>query len=182
MIRINLLPRERQLRWRPGPANGAGVAPRLLLVATLLLIGVWFWSLRLTSRQLAREIAEVEAEAARLAPLLEVVRQLESRQAHLQQRTATVAKLRGVSASVGPLLEAVATEAPAGLWLLELTYRERQLTIKGAARSLSDVSTLIAGLETSRLFRQPIELLDTERATLDRERETVTFTLRAMSN
>ena len=155
---------------------------RLLFVATLLLIGVWFWSLRLTSRQLAREITEVEAEAARLAPLLEVVRQLESRQAHLQQRTATVAKLRGVSASVGPLLKAVATEAPAGLWLLELTYRERQLTIKGAARSLSDVSTLIAGLETSRLFRQPIELLDTERATPDREREAVTFTLRAMSN
>ena len=83
---------------------------------------------------------------------------------------------------MGPLLKAVATEAPAGLWLLELTYRERQLTIKGAARSLSDVSTLIAGLETSRLFRQPIELLDTERATLDREREAVTFTLRAMSN
>ena len=182
MIRINLLPRERQLRWRPGPANGAGVARRLFLVATLILIGGWFWSLRLTSRELAKEIAEVEAEAARLAPLLEVVRQLESRQAHLQQRTATFAKLRGGSVSVGPLLKVIATEAPTGLWLLELAYRERQLTIKGAARSLADVSTLIAGLESSRLFRQPIELLDTERATPDRESKTVSFTLRAMSN
>ena len=44
------------------------MAARLLLVATLFLIGVWFWSLRLTSLQLAKEIAEVKAEAARLAP------------------------------------------------------------------------------------------------------------------
>ena len=181
MIRINLLPSEKRRGWRFGPANDAGVASGLLLVATLV-IGGWFWSLRAISRQVGEQIAEVEAEAARLAPLLEVVRQLESRRATLQQRTATAAKLRGAHSSVGPILKAIVNAAPEGLWLLELTFRERQLTIRGAARSLADVASLANGLEMSRLFGQPVEVIDTERASPEREGETVTFTLRAISN
>lgn len=181
MIRINLLPHERRRRWHVGRANGAGGAACLVVVATLLAIVGWSWSLRVASRKLAEEIVKVEAEAARLAPLVEVARQLESRQVQLQQRIAMVAKLQRAPISVGPLLRAIAEVAPDGLWLLELTLRERHLTIRGAARSLADVSTLVAGLESSRLFGQPVEVVDTERAALNRERGAVTFTLRATS-
>jgi hypothetical protein len=50
------------------------------------------------------------------------------------------------------------------------------------ARSLTDLSHLVAGLEMSRLFRQPVEILDTERTPVDRDGEAVTFTLRATRN
>jgi Tfp pilus assembly protein PilN len=182
VIRINLLPRESHATWRLDFTNAPSLPVCLLLLSTPLVIAWWFWSLHAVSRQLAADVVAIEAETARLQPALEIVRQLEYRRVQLEQRALLVAKLRAGQGSAGPVLEEVARAATEGLWLIELTFKDRQLTIKGGSVSLAEVSHLVANLGTSRLFRQPVEIVDTERKGDDREGEMVTFTVKATVN
>ena len=178
MIRINLLPHERR-PWSVHIGSAPGIAFILVALFTWLVIGCWFWSLSATAQRLAGEVAVAEAEATRLGPALEVVRQLESRQAVLQQRVGLIETVREAHVTAGPILQAVANATPDGLWLTELTLKERQLTLRGAARRLVGISALVANLDASGLFRHPVEIVDTEQTAGNAEGETVTFVVKA---
>ena len=182
MIRINLLPRAKDSAWRSGIAKRGSAGAVLLVVSTALVIGWWFWSLRAASRQVSEDLARVEAEIVRLEPTVTLVRHLESRHTTLQQRAALAEKLRGGQLGPGRVLQEVTGAVPAGLWLIELSYRDHQLTMRGGAASLREVSDLVANLDASRLFRQPVEILDTDRAAKDSASGTVLFAVRATVN
>lgn len=182
MIRINLLPRAKDSAWRPAIAKRGSAGVALIVVSTALVMAWWFWSLRAASRQVSEDLARVEAEIVRLEPAVTLVRQLESRHTHLQQRVALAEKLGDGHFAPGRVLQEVTDAVPAGLWLIELSYRDHQLTMRGGAASLREVSDLVANLDASRLFRQPVEILDTDRTATDGASGTVLFAVKATVN
>jgi len=179
VIRINLLPRAKDSAWRPAIAKRGSAGVALIVVSTALVMAWWFWSLRAASRQVSEDLARVEAEIVRLEPAVTLVRQLESRQTQLQQRAALAAKFRDAQPGPGRVLQEVTDAVPAGLRRSELSYRDHQLTMRGGAASLREVSDLVANLDASRLFRQPVEILDTDRTSKDGASETVLFAVKA---
>ena len=88
MIRINLLAIERErAKRRPAGfqlAQKITVACSLILVATLLGIGWWYWSLTDRAARLKDDIAAAQAETARLHQVMLQVQAFEQRRAQLQ--------------------------------------------------------------------------------------------------
>ena len=83
MIRINLLAVERERARKRviiPAAHRVTIGASVILVATALLIGWWFWSLRQQSAQLDEDIARAEAETRQIRSVLEQVRKFESQQ------------------------------------------------------------------------------------------------------
>jgi Tfp pilus assembly protein PilN len=180
MIRINLLGSPVDAARRGPRASTpllARAASTLVLLATTAVLGSWYWSLSGSLRQVNQDVAEAEAEAQRWPVVLKEVERLEARRSELQQRVGAVEQLRD-EGSLAALLDAVAAALPANAWLLELTKKDRQVTLKGAAAAMSDLTALVATLERSRVFAHPVEITDTEKPTHAREEESVRFSIR----
>ncbi len=165
MIRINLLAVERERtkkRVLIPAAHRVTIAASLILVATALVIGWWFWALRQESAQVDEEIAKAEVEMQQLRSVLMQVRQFETSKAALQQRVSLIEQLRRGQAGPVHVIDEVSKALPEYTWLVELSQGGDVFTITGMTTSLTGVSDYIANLGTSAWFKPPIELIDSQ--------------------
>ena len=185
MIRINLLATGR------GPAKRAALIPAahrvtiaasLILLATALSVGWWFWSLRQTSLRLDEELAGAEAETQQLRSVLSQVQKYETRRAQLQQRVTLIEQLRRGQTRPVHVLDEIARALPERLWLTELAQKGDELVLTGMTTSLTGVSDLVANLESSAWFRKPVDIIDSEMATDPRAGDLVKFSVKATLN
>jgi type IV pilus assembly protein PilN len=165
MIRINLLGVERQ-KARKAIAFDIGqsvtVACSLILVATVLLVGWWFWSLREESSRVDAELAAGQQEAARLQSLLGEVQQFEQQRARLQERVALIEQLRSGQSIPVQLLDHVSRSLPDMLWLTSMQQEASQVTIEGRCTTLIALSDFVGNLAGSELLRKPIEIVNSQ--------------------
>jgi type IV pilus assembly protein PilN len=168
MIRINLLAVERERVRRRATfqlAEKLTVACSLILVATGVFIGWWYWTLSRQAADLDRDIAAAQMETARLRVTIQRVQQVEQRRAQLEQRVSLIEQLRkGQSASVH-LLDEISRNLPDNLWLTSLQQKGTDITIEGRCMQLTAVSELVTNLESSAYFKRPVDTVttDTER-------------------
>jgi type IV pilus assembly protein PilN len=181
MIRINLLAVERERGKRGAlipPGQRVTIAASLILLATALVIGWWFWSLRQTSAQLDENIAKGEAETQQLRSVLAQVQKFEARKAQLQQRVTLIEQLRRGQTGPVHVLDELSKAVPERLWLTELTQKDADLKIDGMTTSLQELSTFVANLEASPWFKKPVDIVDSQ-AQPDKGQELFKFTVKA---
>jgi type IV pilus assembly protein PilN len=165
MIRINLLVVDRQRaksRVLIPAAHRVTVGATIILLGTAALIGWWFWSLRTQSLQLDEELLAAEAETRQVRSVLEQVRKFESQKALLQQRVTLIEQLR--TGQYGPVhvLDEISKSLPDRLWLNDLVQTGQEFTIGGMTDSLTAVSDFVANLESTRWFKKPVEIVDSQ--------------------
>jgi type IV pilus assembly protein PilN len=166
MIRINLLAVDRERTKRSGAlipaAHRVTIAASLIVIATFLGVGWWFWSLRQTSARVDADIAKGEVETQQLRSVLAQVQKFESRKAQLQQRVSLIEQLRRGQSGPVHLLDEISKAIPDRLWLTEMAQKGDDFVISGMTTSLTGLSDFIANLEGSVWFKKPIDIVDSQ--------------------
>ena len=185
MIRINLLAVERGAVKK---ARGGGVTTAqrvtigaaLILLSTLVGIGWWYWSLHTRGARLDEEITTAEVKAQQLRSVLAQVQKFETRKAVLQQRVTLIEQLRRGQSAPVHVLDEISRAVPERLWLVSLGQRDTSFTMEGRTSSLTALSDFVANLESSRWFKKPVDILDSQ-VDQTAQGDMVRFTIRATS-
>ena len=184
MIRINLLAvdRERTKKTRVviSAAQRATIGASLILLATVLGVAWWFWSLRQQSQQLDEDIARAEIQTQQLRSVLAQVQKFEARKAQLQQRVSLIETLRNGQSAPVHVFDEISKSLPDRLWLTDLTQTGNEFTISGMTTSMSGVSDFIANLEATRWFKRPVEIVDSQVQTDAKAGDLVKFSIKAV--
>ena len=163
MIKINLLAVDRERAKRRAKfqiGQKVTVACSLILVATALLLGWWYWSLKNDSADLDQQIAEAQRETVRLQSVIQQVQQFEARRAQLQQRVSLIEQLRKGQTGPVHLLDIISRSLPDSMWLTELKQTGTEVLLDGQCTSLTALSDFVSSLEASGLFQGPVEIVD----------------------
>lgn len=182
MIRINLLAVERERARKRvviSAAHRVTIGATVILLGTAVLIGWWFWSLRHQSTQIDEDIARAEAETRQIRSVLEQVRKFESQKAMLQQRVTLIEQLRKGQYAPVHLLDEISKSLPDRLWLSEMTQTGAEFTMSGMTDSLTAVSDFVANLESTRWFKKPVEILDSQVQTDAKAGDLIKFQIKA---
>ena len=182
MIRINLLAVDRGAPRRAlviPVGHRVALGASLILLATALTIGWWFWSLRQTSVQLDLDIAKAELETQQLRSVLAQVQKFEARKAQLQQRVTLIEQLRRGQSSPVRVVEELGKALPERLWLTALAQKGEDVTISGLTTSLTGVSDFVANLEASAAFKRPVDIIDSEMSKDSKTGDLVKFSIKA---
>ncbi|MDR5695454.1 MAG: PilN domain-containing protein [Armatimonadota bacterium] len=152
MIRINLLPEERERRPRFR-------LPRLstfaLLLLLLVLLGTWWTYLTVRNSRLEAEVRRLDEEIALLRPKVQQVEALRSRIEQARRREALLRRLEQAVFPWDHVLEEVRALTPKDVWLTNLASDERgNVTIGGFGLSYAAVARFIANLEASPSFHE----------------------------
>jgi type IV pilus assembly protein PilN len=167
MIRINLLAGERE-RPKTKAAIPFDIGQKitlvcsLILVATALSIGWWWWALNREQARIASDITEAQRETARLQSILQQVAAFNKQKQQLQQRVALIESLRKGQSGGVRMLDELSRALPDMLWLTQLKQDGGELTIEGRCTTLTALSDLVANLEHSHYFRKPVEIVDSQ--------------------
>lgn len=163
MIRINLLGTERK-QAKKAPSFDLGqrltVACSLILVATVVGIGWWYWTLQNESIRIDNEIALKTAEAARLQSLLAEVQKFEAQRTQLQQRVQLIEQLRSGQSVPVQLLDHVSKSLPDMLWLTDMNQEGGSVTIQGRSTTLIALSDFVANLGNGSFLKKPIDIVN----------------------
>jgi type IV pilus assembly protein PilN len=167
MIRINLLAVERErerskTRVVIPAAQRATIGATLILLMTVLGVGWWFWSLRQQSILVDEEIARAEIQTQQLRSVLAQVQKFEARKAQLQQRVSIIEQLRNGQQAPVHVLDEISKSLPDRLWLTDMTQTGSEFAISGMTTSMTAVSDFIANLESTRWFKRPVEIVDSQ--------------------
>ena len=165
MIHINLLGVEQQKARKPiafDIGQSVTVACSLVLVATVLLVGWWYWSLRGESLRVDAELAAGRQESARLQSLLGEVEQFEEQRAQLQDRVALIGQLRSGQSIPVQLLDHLSRSLPDMLWLTAMEQVTDQVTIEGRSTTLIALSDFVGNLAGGDLLQTPIEIVSSQ--------------------
>jgi type IV pilus assembly protein PilN len=183
MIRINLLAVDRERTKRSGAlipaAQRVTIAASLIVIATFLGVGWWFWSLRQTSTRVDADIAKGEIETQQLRSVLAQVQKFESRKAQLQQRVSLIEQLRRGQNGPVHLLDEISKAIPERLWLTEMTQKGEDFVITGMTTSLTGLSDFVANLENSSWFKKPVDIVDSQVTTDAKTGDIYKFSIKA---
>ncbi len=183
MIRINLLGQPRpKARRRPGPVEGS-LQLVFLLVALVLagaFLGVHYGVMKRDLADKQKEISKLQADRTRLQLIKAEVEQLERQKVLLQQRRDVIKQLERNRSGGKELLEALANTVTRidTLWMTSLSRKGNDLTMEGAADSISAVANFITQLKRSGYF----DKVEIKESVQDDKRTNVTtflFTLTA---
>jgi len=165
MIRINLIAVERaraRKRILIPAAIRVTAGATIILLGTAALIGWWFWSLRQESIRVDQDLVRAESETRQIRSVLEQVRKFESQRALLQQRVTLIEQLRKGQYAPVHLLDEISKSLPDRLWLSELEQTGGDFAISGVTDSLTAVSDFVANLESTKWFKKPVEIIDSQ--------------------
>jgi type IV pilus assembly protein PilN len=183
MIRVNLLAVERERSKKPRlvipAAQRVTIGASVILLATVLGIGWWFWSLRQKSIAVDAELAKAEAETQQLRSVLGQVQKFETRKAQLQQRVTLIEQLRQGQSGPVHVLDKISRSLPERLWLTDMKQVGADFTISGFTTSMTALSDFVANLEGTRWFRRPVEILDSQVQNDAKTGELVKFSIKA---
>ena len=181
MIRINLLsgstvstPRRASIDL----GQRVTVACSVIVVATVVVMGWRFWSLRQESNQLQQELTAADQEIARLGPLADRVQALDAERLRLEQHVGLVQGIRRGQSGPVHMLDQLSQAMPEGLWLAQLNQDGDDVIVEGRTLTLGALSEFMANLESSGYFEPPVEIIDSQLEETD-QGEVVRFELRA---
>jgi type IV pilus assembly protein PilN len=185
MIRINLLSVERTRTRATKPtvvipaAQRVTVGASIVLILTVAGLGWWFSSLRQQSQAIDREISRVEGQAKNLRPVLAQFQKFETRKAQLQQRVTLIEELRKGQTAPARILDQISRSVPDRLWLADLKQSGNDFTINGFATSMTALSDFVAGIEGTKWFRKPVEIIDSQVTSDAKTGDLVRFVVKA---
>lgn len=181
MIRINLLAVERERTKRRGliaPAQRVTIVASLILLATVLGVGWWYWSLRQESAQVDEDMRKANIEMQQLQSVLTQVRKFEASKAALQQRVSLIEQLRRGQSGAVHVIDEISKAVPEYLWLTEVVQKGEDLTVAGMTTSHTGVSDFMGNLASSPWFKG-VDLIDSVEDTTQKTAVVVKFSIKA---
>lgn len=163
MIKINLLAVDRERAKRKAKfqiGQKVTVGCSLILVATGLLLGWWYWSLKGDSADVDQQISDAQRETVRLQSVIRQVHEFEQQRAQLQQRVTLIEQLRKGQTGPVHMLDQVSRSLPDAMWLTELKQTADDVVIDGRCTALTALSDFVSSLEVSNFFERPVEIVD----------------------
>jgi len=163
VIQVNLLgsvPRAPRRAWVPADQKSAA-AGLVMLLATALGVGGWWWQTASAERRITVEIASAQTDLARLKGIAALVDRAVARKLELSERLGLIDRLHRTQRAPVELLEAISRSVPDGLWLLELKQNGNALQIEGRAVSLTALTDFVERLQTSGRFARPVDIVTT---------------------
>lgn len=150
MIKVNLLPIKKQRKQQSGLQQLIlmGLAVVLTLIVMVGLNSMYSSDIE---RNLA-EIAEKEAEVARLEKIIGEVNQYEAQKQKLLAQLKVIEELEKGKAGPVKVLDALATGIPKRVWIEKFDEREGNTTIAGFGLEMADISEFLKALEKSPHF------------------------------
>jgi type IV pilus assembly protein PilN len=187
MIRINLLAVERDRPKRGAivlipAAQRVTIAASLILIATALGVGWWFWSLHQASVRVDDDLVKGEREMQQLRSVLAQVQKFEASKAQLQQRVTLIEQLRRGQSGPVHILDEISKAVPERLWLTEMTEKGDDIILAGMTTSLTGLSDFVANLEGSTWFKKPIDIVDSQVMSDPKTGDIFKFSIKAVFN
>ena len=186
MIRINLLTVDRERPKRAGAlipaAHRVTIAASLILIATALGVGWWFWSLHRASVKVDEDLARGEREMQQLRSVLAQVQKFEASKAQLQQRVTLIEQLRRGQSGPVHILDEISKAVPERLWLTDMTEKGDNIVLAGMTTSLTGLSDFVANLEASTWFKKPVDIVDSQVTTDPKNGDIFKFSIKAVFN
>jgi type IV pilus assembly protein PilN len=185
MIRINLLSVDRERTKRAvliPPGQRVTLAASLIVIATFLFVGWWFWSLHQASVRVDEDLAKGEREMQQLRSVLAQVQKFESSKAQLQQRVTLIEQLRRGQSGPVHVIDEIGKAVPERLWLTELTQKGDDIVLAGMTTSFTGLSDFVANLESSTWFKKPIDIVDSQVMTDAKSGDIFKFSVKAVFN
>ena len=186
MIRINLLTVDRERPKRAvtliPAAHRVTIAASLILIATALGVGWWFWSLHRASVKVDEDLARGEREMQQLRSVLAQVQKFEASKAQLQQRVTLIEQLRRGQSGPVHILDEISKAVPERLWLTDMTEKGDDIVLAGMTTSLTGLSDFVANLEGSTWFKKPVDIVDSQVTTDPKNGDIFKFSIKAVFN
>jgi type IV pilus assembly protein PilN len=185
MIRINLLSVDRGRTKRAAlipPGQRITIAASLIVLGTFLFVGWWFWSLHQASARVDADLASGEREMQQLRSVLAQVQKFESSKAQLQQRVTLIEQLRRGQSGPVHILDEIVKAVPDRLWLTELTQKGDDIVLAGMTTSFTGLSDFVANLESSKWFKKPIDIVDSQVTSDAKTGDIFKFSVKAVFN
>lgn len=166
MIRINLLPKDRQRR---GISVGQPFLFAVLGAVILLgaMGGVWYW-LDGQVEQLRQDIAVQRRELDRYQREIKKVEQFKADKKRLEDRLKVIEKLAAEQGGPVRLLDRVSRALPEEVWLTAMTKTRDKLTLQGYAFSNFGIANFMTELGKLQPMLRSVELTFSEKATVER--------------
>jgi type IV pilus assembly protein PilN len=166
MIRINLVAGERRTVKPAGRsfqiAQKMTMLGSLILIVTVLLIGWRYWATTQQEAQLQSDTEAARREESRLAEVLKQVTEFEAQRTQLQQRVGLIDELRRGQNAPVHMIDQISRSLPEMTWLTKLTQDGYNVTLEGRCLSLAALSDFVGNLEATRYFARPVEIVETE--------------------
>ena len=164
MIRINLLSEQRKPKVaRLGKQTQEVMSGDPATIWLLGLIGLallvalgWWWNLRGETKKLDEEIAIVQIEADRLAPIIEEVEEFERKRADLQHKVTVINELKARQHVPVRIMDVISRAVPERLWLREVSQRGNQIKVQGYAFNTNAIATFIENLDDVPGMTEPV--------------------------
>jgi len=160
MIRVNLIKAEsKEFEAPAGPLEGEAaekkkpaVPTNLLIVAAIIIVAALGLLLK---RAIDRErslLQAAQAEKATLEPVLEKLGAIGEQKLFLEKKISLINDLKSRQGEAVRLMETLSSALPDWVWLSEVKYARRNISIKGKALTNLLVSDYMHNLEKSGLF------------------------------
>ena len=168
MIRINLLPVDRERRNKNRALSFGTVAQQVTVACTLILVtavGVCGWryyQIWQESSRLDTEITAAQQETQRLHSIIQQVQLFEQRKAQLQQRVVLIEQLRKSQTGPVHMLDQISRALPPMFWLTGLKQVGADVVIDGRCTALTALSDFVTNLEASGYFKKSVEIVSTQ--------------------
>jgi type IV pilus assembly protein PilN len=181
MIRVNLLSTgpgaAPQREWFPKEQRAAAMG-LVMLLATCAGVGGWWWYLRHQSNAAELRIDQAQTKLEQLKDALKLVDLAGARKSELTERLSLIERLRDAKRAPVSLLETVSRSMPDGLWLTGMKQTGGAIQVDGRAMSLTSVTDFAEMMQSSGLFKMPVEILTTTTEVFE-EQNVVKFSVKA---
>lgn len=152
--------RSRRVRW---PSWVPVLGFPAMLVAALVPMAWWSWTLRAEAAGLSQALADAEAVLRSLAPAVDDARDAEARRADLRGRLTLIEELHQRRDAAVQMLDRLSRGLPDDLWFSEVREETGVVVVRGFAATLTSVSDYAAALEATGAFGAPVEVIDFQR-------------------
>lgn len=166
MIRIDLLasPQDRtgnrKAPWLAGVEAVAGLAT---IVAALVTIMWWAWTLQGEREEVSQALTSAEATLRTMAPAVDRMREAEELRADLLGFVGRVEALDGRRRSALRMLNGLSTVLPDDVWFSAVRWEGDGVFVDGHATTLAAVSEYVTALEAADALGAPVEVVDSQR-------------------
>ena len=182
MIRVNLLstgPGAAQpaREWFPKEQRPAALG-LVMLLTTCAGVGGWWYYLHHESVSTETRIDTAQTKLEQLKEAVKLVDLAAARKSELTERLSLIERLREAKRAPVSLLETVSRSIPDGLWLVAMKQTGSSIQVDGRAMSLTSITDFAEMLQSSGLFKMPVEILTTT-AEVFEEHNVVRFSVKA---
>lgn len=151
MIRINLIPyraaRKKEIITRQ---LTIGALP---LIATLLIIGLFWWSINGKNAQAAEDIRVIKAKIEESKLKMKDIDKFKEQKATLAKKMDVIKTLEKNKSGPVRMLDQIASCLPGNIWLTQIEQKDKTLTMVGRTSDNISISRYMLNLEASPNFQ-----------------------------